>query len=85
VDIDEEQTTVPNAPSANAINPSPQRRLRPKQKGEIKKLIHAGLDGELWRTPMRMNLSSRLIFTAIGVSLPIAAHRADMNETHGDP
>jgi hypothetical protein len=31
---------------------------------------------------MRMNLSSRLIFTAIGVSLPIAAHRADMNETH---
>jgi hypothetical protein len=31
---------------------------------------------------MRMPLSSRLIFTAIGVSLPIAAHRADMNETH---
>jgi len=31
---------------------------------------------------MRMTLSSRLIFTAIGVSLPIAAHRADMNETH---
>jgi hypothetical protein len=31
---------------------------------------------------MRMTLLSRLIFTAIGVSLPIAAHRADMNETH---
>jgi len=31
---------------------------------------------------MRMALSSRLIFTAIGVSLPIAAHAADMNETH---
>jgi hypothetical protein len=31
---------------------------------------------------MRMNLSSRVIFTAIGVSLPLAAHRADMNETH---
>jgi hypothetical protein len=31
---------------------------------------------------MRMTLSSRLIFTAIGVSLPIAAHAADMNETH---
>ena len=31
---------------------------------------------------MRMTLSSRLIFTAIGVSLPVAAHRADMNETH---
>jgi hypothetical protein len=29
-----------------------------------------------------MTLSSRLIFTAIGVSLPIAAHAADMNETH---
>jgi hypothetical protein len=31
---------------------------------------------------MRMPLSSRLIFTLIGVSLPIAAHRADMNQTH---
>jgi hypothetical protein len=31
---------------------------------------------------MRMTLSSRLIFTAVGVSLPIAAHAADMNETH---
>lgn len=31
---------------------------------------------------MRMALSSRLIFTVIGVSLPIAAHAADMNETH---
>ncbi len=31
---------------------------------------------------MRMTLASRLIFTAIGVSLPIAAHAADMNETH---
>jgi hypothetical protein len=49
---------------------------------EIKKWIHARLDGEIWRTQMRMTLSSRLIFTAIGVSLPIAAHRADMNETH---
>jgi hypothetical protein len=29
-----------------------------------------------------MTLSSRLIFTAVGVSLPIAAHAADMNETH---
>ena len=31
---------------------------------------------------MRMSLPSRLIFTAIGMSLPIAAHRADMNRTH---
>ena len=31
---------------------------------------------------MRMTLSSRLIFTTIGVSLPIAAHAADMNHTH---
>jgi hypothetical protein len=31
---------------------------------------------------MRMALSSRLIFTVIGASLPIAAHAADMNETH---
>ncbi len=31
---------------------------------------------------MRMPLSSSLIFTAIGLSLPIAAHKADMNETH---
>ncbi len=31
---------------------------------------------------MRMPLSSSLIFTLIGVTLPIAAHAADMNETH---
>jgi hypothetical protein len=31
---------------------------------------------------MRMALISSMIFTAVGVSLPIAAHRADMNETH---
>jgi hypothetical protein len=31
---------------------------------------------------MLMALSSRFIFTAIGVTLPIAAHKADMNETH---
>jgi len=31
---------------------------------------------------MHMALSSRLIFTVIGVSLPIAAHLADMNHTH---
>ena len=31
---------------------------------------------------MLMALSSRLIFTVIGVSLPIAAHLADMNRTH---
>jgi hypothetical protein len=31
---------------------------------------------------MRMTLSSRLIFTTIGESLPIAAHMTDMNETH---
>lgn len=31
---------------------------------------------------MRMTLSSRLLFTAIGVTLPIAAHAADMNDTH---
>jgi len=31
---------------------------------------------------MQMALSSRLIFTAIGVSLPLAAHAADMNRTH---
>ena len=31
---------------------------------------------------MQMALSSRLIFTLIGVSLPVAAHAADMNETH---
>jgi hypothetical protein len=29
-----------------------------------------------------MPLSSRLIFTLIGVTLPIAAHTADMNKTH---
>jgi hypothetical protein len=29
-----------------------------------------------------MVLSSRLIFTVIGVTLPIAAHLADMNRTH---
>ena len=31
---------------------------------------------------MLMALSSRFIFTVIGVTLPIAAHKADMNETH---
>jgi hypothetical protein len=31
---------------------------------------------------MQMALSSRLIFTLIGVSFPVAAHAADMNETH---
>jgi len=31
---------------------------------------------------MLMALSSRLIFTLIGVTLPIAAHTADMNKTH---
>jgi hypothetical protein len=31
---------------------------------------------------MLMVLSSRLIFTVIGVTLPIAAHLADMNRTH---
>ena len=31
---------------------------------------------------MRMPLSSRLLFSVIGVSLPIAAHAADMNQTH---
>ena len=31
---------------------------------------------------MHMALLSRLIFTAIGVTLPIAAHLADMNKTH---
>jgi hypothetical protein len=31
---------------------------------------------------MQMALSSRLIFTVIGVSLPVAAHMADMNQTH---
>ena len=31
---------------------------------------------------MRMPLSSSLILTAIGVSLPIVAHKADMNQTH---
>ena len=31
---------------------------------------------------MLMALSSRLIFTLIGVTLPIAAHPADMNKTH---
>jgi hypothetical protein len=31
---------------------------------------------------MHMALSSRLIFTVIGVTLPIAAHLADMNQTH---
>jgi hypothetical protein len=31
---------------------------------------------------MHMALSSRLIFTVIGVTLPIAAHLADMNRTH---
>ncbi len=34
------------------------------------------------RNAMRMPLTSSLIFTAIGISLPIAAHRADMNATH---
>lgn len=31
---------------------------------------------------MHMTLSSRLVFTMIGVTLPIAAHAADMNHTH---
>lgn len=31
---------------------------------------------------MQMALVSRLIFTLIGVSLPVAAHAADMNKTH---
>ena len=31
---------------------------------------------------MHMAPSSRLIFTVIGVPLPLAAHKADMNETH---
>ena len=31
---------------------------------------------------MQLTLASRLIFTVIGVSLPIAAHAADMNRTH---
>ena len=31
---------------------------------------------------MRMSFASRLIFTMIGVSLPVAAHAADMNHTH---
>jgi hypothetical protein len=31
---------------------------------------------------MQLALSRRLIFTLIGVSLPVAAHAADMNETH---
>jgi hypothetical protein len=31
---------------------------------------------------MQMSLASRLIFSVIGTSLPIAAHAADMNETH---
>ncbi len=31
---------------------------------------------------MRMNLASSVIFTAVGVTLPIAAHAADMNDTH---
>lgn len=31
---------------------------------------------------MQMALPSRLIFTVIGVSLPVAAHAADMNQTH---
>ena len=31
---------------------------------------------------MLMALSSRLIFTVIGVTLPVAAHAADMNHTH---
>ena len=31
---------------------------------------------------MLMALSSRLIFTVIGVTLPVAAHAADMNRTH---
>lgn len=31
---------------------------------------------------MLMALSSRLIFTVIGVTLPVAAHAADMNQTH---
>jgi hypothetical protein len=31
---------------------------------------------------MHMALSSSLIFTAIGVTLPLAAHKADMNQTH---
>jgi hypothetical protein len=31
---------------------------------------------------MQMALLSRLIFTVIGVSLPVAAHAADMNQTH---
>ncbi len=31
---------------------------------------------------MRMLLSSRVLFTLVGVSLPVAAHAADMNKTH---
>ena len=31
---------------------------------------------------MRIALASRLTFTLIGVSLPVAAHAADINETH---
>src|SRR5260370_22760052 len=31
---------------------------------------------------MQMALSSKLIFTLIGVSLPVAAHAADMSQTH---
>ena len=31
---------------------------------------------------MLMVLSSRLIFMLIGVILPIAAHKADVNQTH---
>ena len=31
---------------------------------------------------MQMALSSTLIFTVIGVTLPLAAHKADMNQTH---
>lgn len=31
---------------------------------------------------MQMVLSSRLIFRVIGLTLPLAAHKADMNQTH---
>jgi uncharacterized protein DUF6640 len=31
---------------------------------------------------MQMPLSSSLMFTVIGVTLPLAAHKAEMNHTH---
>lgn len=35
-----------------------------------------------WTKPMRMPLTSRLLFTLAAVLMPIGAHLADMNETH---